>query len=66
MIIILLKRTYQKSLKKNLIVWKKNTEKHKTFLAPTAKGVKKTDKHGEEIIKTTSYKLQLIDSPRFL
>ena len=43
-----------------------NTEKYKTFSVPITKEVKRIDKNGEKITKTISYKLQLIDSARFM
>ena len=43
-----------------------NTEKYKTFSAPLTKEVKRIDKNGEKNTKTISYKLQLIDSARFM
>ena len=43
-----------------------NTEKYKTFTLPVTKEVKRIGKNGEEITKTISYKLQLIDSARFM
>ena len=42
------------------------TEKFKTFLVPITKEVKRINKSGEEITKTKSYKLQFIDSARFM
>ena len=40
---------------------RKNAEKP----VPLEKGVTKIDKNGEEITKTTSYRLKFIDSARF-
>ena len=41
-----------------------NTEKYITFLVPIE--VTRTDKKGKEFTKTISYKLQLVDSRRFI
>ena len=43
-----------------------NTEKYKIFSVPITKEVKRIDKNGKEITKTISYKLQFIDSTRFM
>ena len=43
-----------------------NTEKCITFLVPIQKEVSRIDKNGEEIKKTLSYRLQFIDSTRFM
>ena len=42
------------------------TEKIKILSAPTTKEVKRIGKIGEEITKTISYKLQFIESARFM
>ena len=36
------------------------------FLVPIAREVRRIDKHGEEIIKTISYKRKLINSAKFI
>ena len=43
-----------------------NTEKYKTFFVPIEKEVIKTDKDGNEIVVTISYKIRFIDSARFM
>ena len=43
-----------------------NTGKWKIFSVPITREVKKIDKNGEELTKTISCKLQLIDSARFM
>ena len=40
--------------------------KNITFSVPVEKEVTRTDKNGKEITKTTSYRLQFIDSARFM
>ena len=40
--------------------------KNITFLVPIEKEVTRTDKKGKEITKTTSYRLQCINSARFI
>ena len=40
--------------------------KNITFSVPIEKEVTRTDKNGKEIAKTTSYRLQFIDSARFM
>ena len=45
---------------------RENTEQNKTFLVPITKEVKKIHKNGEKITKTMSFKLQFIDSARFI
>ena len=69
MIIILLEQSQQRSLKGNLAVLEKMqitfsffSLTHITFSVPIKKEIKKTNKNGEEITKTISYKLKLIDS----
>ena len=46
-------------------VYKKNTEKYKTFSVPVTKEVKRIGKTGEETSKSISYRLQLVDSTKF-
>ena len=43
-----------------------NTEKYLTFSVPIEKGVIKVDRKGKETTKATSYRLQFIDSARFM
>ena len=43
-----------------------NTEKYITFTVPIEKEVTRIDRNGEEITKTISYRLQFIDSARFM
>ena len=43
-----------------------NTEKYKTSPVPITKEVKRIGKNGEETTKPISYKLQFIDSARFM
>ena len=43
-----------------------NTEKCKTFLVPVTGEVKRIDKNGKETTKTIFYKLQFIESTRFM
>ena len=43
-----------------------NPEKYITFSIPIEKEVTKIDKNGIEIIKTISYRLQFVDSARFM
>ena len=43
-----------------------NTIKYKTFSVIITKKVKKIDKNGREITKTLSYRLQFINSARFM
>ena len=43
-----------------------NTEKYVTFSIPIVKQVKRIDKNGEEIIKAISFRLQFIDSAKFM
>ena len=43
-----------------------NTEKYITFLVRKEKEVAWIDKNGEEITKNISYRLQFIDSARFM
>ena len=42
------------------------TEKYIAFSVPIQKEFTETDKKGEEITKTTSYRLQFIDSVKFM
>ena len=53
-------------IKKQFTCLGENTEKYRTFAVLTEKVVTRTDKNGEEIIKNISYRLQFIDSARFL
>ena len=43
-----------------------STEKYVSFTVPIEKEVSRIHKNGKEIIKTISYRLQLIDSVRFM
>ena len=43
-----------------------NTEKYKAFSVPITKEVKRIGKNEEKTTKTISYKLQFIDSTRFM
>ena len=43
-----------------------NTKKYKIFSVPIAKEATRIDQNGKEIMKTMSYKLQLIESARFM
>ena len=43
-----------------------SAEKYKTFSVPITKEVEKIDKNGEEVTKTVYFKLQFIDSARFM
>ena len=43
-----------------------NTKKYKTFSVPITNEAKRIDQNAKEIIKTMSYKLQLIESARFM
>ena len=43
-----------------------NTEKYQTFPVPKSKKVKRINKNREEVTKTRSYKIQFIDSARFM
>ena len=43
-----------------------NTEKYVTFSIPIVKEVKRIDKNGEEITKAISFRLQFIDSAKFM
>ena len=43
-----------------------NTEKYKTFSVPIEIEVTRVGKNGEEITNTISYRLQFIDSVRFV
>ena len=43
-----------------------NTEKNVTFTVPIEKEVIRIDKNGKEITKNISYKLQVINSVRFM
>ena len=52
--------------KLNLLIQKKNTEKYITFAVLIEKEVTRIDKDRKEITKTLSYRLQFIDSPRFM
>ena len=54
------------SLKENLIVQEKILKKYKTFSVSVTKDVKLIDKNGENVTETISYKLQFIDSARFM
>ena len=42
------------------------TEKYKTFSVPRTREEKRIDKYEKEIRKTSSYKLQFIDSARYM
>ena len=54
------------SLKENLIVQEKILKKYKPFSVSITKDVKLIDKNGENVTETISYKLQFIDSARFM
>ena len=43
-----------------------NTEKYINFSVPIEKELTRTDKNGEKITKTISYRVQFIDSARFM
>ena len=43
-----------------------NTEKYKNFSVPIEKVVTKIDKDGNESVATTSYKIEFIDSGKFM
>ena len=43
-----------------------SSKKCKKFSVTTTKEVKRIDKHGEEITKYISYKLQFVNSARFV
>ena len=55
----------QKNLRDNLILGE-NTEKYITFSVPIEKEVTRISKNGEEITKTIFYRLQFINSARFM
>ena len=44
----------------------KNIEKYLTFSVPIEKEVTRINKNGEDITKTIPYRLQLINSARFM
>ena len=44
----------------------KNTEKYKTFSVPIEKEIIKIDKNGDESVAAISYKIEFIDSARFM
>ena len=44
----------------------KNTEKYKTFSVPIEKEIIKIDKNGDESVVAISYKIEFIDSARFM
>ena len=54
------------SLKENLNVSEKIKKKYKAFSFPIEKEVIKTDKDGNEIVVTISYKTKFIDGERFI
>ena len=54
------------SLRENLNVSEKIKKKYKAFSFPIEKEVIKTDKDGNEIVVTISYKTKFIDSERFI
>ena len=52
-------------MEKNLIIWEEMLKNRKTFSVPITK-VRRTGTNGKEITKIISYKLEFIDSTRFM
>ena len=53
-------------MKKNITCVGENTEKYITFLVPVEKEGTRIDRNEKEIRKSISYRLQFIDSARFM
>ena len=55
-----------KKIQKQFACLGENTEKYKTFSVPIEREVTRIDTNGEGITKNVSYRLQFIDSARFM